>query len=166
MDAYFCYVGGSKSIWWLAGWYPSSLDASAGNFIGRHAAAFAQYQRGRKDSFGLVLFHFPVYRLGKDARPMSVMEVDGVVGVDDVAGVSGVEVVWKAVGQLPWGGGVFRVLNYWIYNVDGLDYYVPNYGYLVLFDSKYSDLEDCCGDGAAAVRRSAWDSRGGACSCG
>lgn len=33
-------------------------------------------------------------------------------------------------------------LNYWIYNVNGLDYYVPNYGYLVLFDSKYSDLED------------------------
>jgi hypothetical protein len=32
-------------------------------------------------------------------------------------------------------------LNYWIYNIDGLDYYVPNYGYLVLFDSKYNDLE-------------------------
>jgi hypothetical protein len=32
-------------------------------------------------------------------------------------------------------------INYWIYNVDGLDYYVPNYGYLVLFDSKYSDLK-------------------------
>jgi hypothetical protein len=34
-----------------------------------------------------------------------------------------------------------NTINYWIYNVDGLDYYVPNYGYLVLFDSKYSDLE-------------------------
>jgi len=33
-------------------------------------------------------------------------------------------------------------LSYWIYNVNGLDYYVPNYGYLVLFDSKYSDLQD------------------------
>ena len=32
-------------------------------------------------------------------------------------------------------------LNYWIYNIDGLEYYVPNYGYLVLFDSKYNDLE-------------------------
>jgi hypothetical protein len=32
-------------------------------------------------------------------------------------------------------------LTYWIYTVDELDYYVPNYGYLVLFDSKYSDLE-------------------------
>jgi hypothetical protein len=93
------------------------LDANAGNFIGRHAAAFAQYQRGRKDSFGLVLFHFPVYRLGKDARPVPVMGVDGVVGVDFAAGVSGVEVVWKAVGQLPWGGGIFRVLNYWIYKI-------------------------------------------------
>jgi hypothetical protein len=33
-------------------------------------------------------------------------------------------------------------LNYWIYNIDGLDYYVPNYGYIVLFDSKYSDIDD------------------------
>lgn len=30
--------------------------------------------------------------------------------------------------------------NYWIYNIDGIEYYVPNYGYLVLFDSKYSDI--------------------------
>lgn len=30
-------------------------------------------------------------------------------------------------------------LNYWVYNVDGLDYYIPNYGYLVLFDTKYKD---------------------------
>lgn len=29
--------------------------------------------------------------------------------------------------------------HYWIYNVDGINYYVPNYGYLVLFDSKYTD---------------------------
>jgi hypothetical protein len=34
-----------------------------------------------------------------------------------------------------------NTLNYWIYCVDGLEYYVPNYGYLVLFDSKYSDLD-------------------------
>jgi hypothetical protein len=32
-------------------------------------------------------------------------------------------------------------INYWIYKIDGFDYYVPNYGYLVLFDSKYSDIE-------------------------
>lgn len=32
--------------------------------------------------------------------------------------------------------------SYWIYNIDSIDYYVPNYGYLVLFDSKYSDIED------------------------
>lgn len=31
--------------------------------------------------------------------------------------------------------------NYWIYQIDDLDYYVPNYGYLVLFDSKYADTE-------------------------
>lgn len=85
-------MGVAKSVWWLAGWYPSSLDVDAGNFIGRHATAFSQYQKGRKDSFGLVLFHFPVYRLGKDERPVPVMGVDGV------------EMVWKAVVQLPWGG--------------------------------------------------------------
>lgn len=34
-----------------------------------------------------------------------------------------------------------NTINYWIYNINGLDYYVPNYGYLVLFDSKYYDLE-------------------------
>lgn len=33
-------------------------------------------------------------------------------------------------------------LNYWVYNINGFDYYVPNYGSLVLFDSKYSDLEN------------------------
>tara|TARA_B110000971_G_C19876822_1_gene438833 strand:- start:97 stop:930 length:834 start_codon:yes stop_codon:yes gene_type:complete len=32
-------------------------------------------------------------------------------------------------------------LKYWIYKIDGHDYYVPNYGYLVLFDSKYSDTD-------------------------
>jgi len=31
--------------------------------------------------------------------------------------------------------------NYWIYKIDDLEYYVPNYGYLVLFDSKYADVE-------------------------
>ena len=34
-----------------------------------------------------------------------------------------------------------NTINYWIYNINGLNYYVPNYGYLVLFDSKYNDLE-------------------------
>jgi hypothetical protein len=32
-------------------------------------------------------------------------------------------------------------LKYWIYKINGHEYYVPNYGYLVLFDSKYSDTE-------------------------
>ena len=27
----------------------------------------------------------------------------------------------------------------WVYNINGIDYYIPNYGYIVLFDSKYSD---------------------------
>jgi hypothetical protein len=32
-------------------------------------------------------------------------------------------------------------INYWIYKINGFEYYVPNYGYLVVFDSKYCDLE-------------------------
>ena len=27
----------------------------------------------------------------------------------------------------------------WIYNINGVDFYVPNYGYIVLFDSKFTD---------------------------
>jgi predicted NAD-dependent protein-ADP-ribosyltransferase YbiA (DUF1768 family) len=30
--------------------------------------------------------------------------------------------------------------NYWKYVVDGIEYYIPNYGYLVLFDSNYKDI--------------------------
>ena len=29
--------------------------------------------------------------------------------------------------------------GHWIYNIDGIDYYVPNYGYILVFDSKYID---------------------------
>ncbi len=31
-------------------------------------------------------------------------------------------------------------VKYWIYTIDNVDYYVPNYGYIVIFDSKYSDI--------------------------
>jgi hypothetical protein len=30
--------------------------------------------------------------------------------------------------------------TYWKYKIDGLDYYIPNYGYLVMFDSSYQDI--------------------------
>ena len=30
--------------------------------------------------------------------------------------------------------------NFWIYRIDEIDYYVPNYGYILLFDSKYKDI--------------------------
>jgi hypothetical protein len=33
-------------------------------------------------------------------------------------------------------------LSYWIYQIEKFNYYVPNYGYLVLFDSKYKDIEN------------------------
>lgn len=33
-----------------------------------------------------------------------------------------------------------NVTNYWKYKIDGIEYYVPNYGYLVMFDSNYKDI--------------------------
>ena len=32
--------------------------------------------------------------------------------------------------------------SYWIYRVDNIDFYIPNYGYLLLIDSKYVDIYD------------------------
>lgn len=32
-----------------------------------------------------------------------------------------------------------NVTNYWKYKVDGIDYYIPNYGFLVLFDSSFKE---------------------------
>jgi hypothetical protein len=34
-----------------------------------------------------------------------------------------------------------NVTQYWKYKIDGIDYYVPNYGYLVLIDSNYRDFD-------------------------
>lgn len=34
-----------------------------------------------------------------------------------------------------------NVTKYWKYKVDGIDYYIPNYGYLALIDSNYKDLQ-------------------------
>jgi hypothetical protein len=33
-----------------------------------------------------------------------------------------------------------NVVNYWKYKINGIDYYIPNYGYLALIDSNYSDI--------------------------
>jgi len=35
-----------------------------------------------------------------------------------------------------------NVTNHWKYNVNGIDYYIPNYGFLLLIDSNYKDLEN------------------------
>lgn len=32
------------------------------------------------------------------------------------------------------------IINHWKYKINGIDYYVPNYGYLVLIDNKFKDL--------------------------
>ena len=34
-----------------------------------------------------------------------------------------------------------NINKYWKYKIDGLEYYVPNYGYLLLIDSNYGDLQ-------------------------
>jgi hypothetical protein len=33
-----------------------------------------------------------------------------------------------------------NVTNFWKYRIDGIDYYVPNYGFLVMIDSNYKDI--------------------------
>lgn len=35
-----------------------------------------------------------------------------------------------------------NITTYWKYKIDGLDYYVPNYGYLVMIDTNYKDVEN------------------------
>lgn len=100
---YFCFVGSSKSIWWLAGWFPNSLDEQSGNFIGRHAAAMSVHQRAQPAGGRIRVFHFPVYRLWKDSAPRNVLEIPEV------------QITCTPVAQLPWGGGLFRALNYVYY---------------------------------------------------
>ena len=38
------------------------------------------------------------------------------------------------------------VTNYWKYKVEGIEYYVPNYGYLVMIDTNYRDFDQACSD--------------------
>lgn len=33
-----------------------------------------------------------------------------------------------------------NAIGSWIYKVDGINYYIPNYGYILMFDSKYMDI--------------------------
>jgi hypothetical protein len=39
-----------------------------------------------------------------------------------------------------------NVTNFWKYKVEGVEYYIPNYGYLVLIDSNFRDFEEKCTD--------------------
>ena len=34
----------------------------------------------------------------------------------------------------------YNSIGSWIYKVDGLDYYIPNYGYILVIDTKYTDI--------------------------
>jgi len=36
-----------------------------------------------------------------------------------------------------------NVTTYWKYKINNLEYYIPNYGYIVLIDSNYKDLKNC-----------------------
>ncbi len=35
-----------------------------------------------------------------------------------------------------------NVTSYWKYKINGFDYYIPNYGYIVLLDSSFKDIEE------------------------
>ena len=35
-----------------------------------------------------------------------------------------------------------KTVKHWKYKIEGIDYYVPNYGYLVIFDSNFRDYDD------------------------
>lgn len=39
-----------------------------------------------------------------------------------------------------------NVTSYWKYKIEGVEYYVPNYGYLVIIDSNYRDFDKDCKD--------------------
>lgn len=41
------------------------------------------------------------------------------------------------------------VTNYWKYKIQGIEYYIPNYGYLVLIDSNFRDHDIQCDDAMA-----------------
>ena len=35
-----------------------------------------------------------------------------------------------------------NVVNYWKYRINGIDYYIPNYGYVLVIDSNYKDVDN------------------------
>lgn len=41
------------------------------------------------------------------------------------------------------------VTNYWKYKIDGIEYYIPNYGYLVMIDTNFRDFDTVCPDNVA-----------------
>ena len=43
------------------------------------------------------------------------------------------------------------VTHYWKYKVEGIDYYIPNYGYLVMIDSNFRDYDKPCPDGSSSA---------------
>lgn len=96
-------MGNTKSIWWLVGWYPNSLDREGGNFVCRHAAAFAQYQMNLASGLGLLVFHFPVYRLWRDKMPTSIVKSDKF------------DSICTPIPQFALGGAIFAAIDYWIY---------------------------------------------------
>jgi len=96
-------VGDSKTIWWLAGWFPNSLDVQSGNFVARHAMAVSHYLRAQPAGNAIRIFHFPVYRWGKDSVPANIVSIPGV------------QIHCRPVPQLPWGGIFCRAVNYTLY---------------------------------------------------
>lgn len=65
--------------------------------------AVSSSQRAQPADCWIRLFHFPVYRWLKDSVPVNIVDIPGV------------QIDCKPVPQLPWGGLIFRALNYGIY---------------------------------------------------
>lgn len=45
------------------------------------------------------------------------------------------------------------VTHYWKYRIEGIDYYIPNYGYLLMIDSNYRDFDTFCTDQEATDKK-------------
>ncbi len=62
----------AKQVLWLAGWFPSISNGASGNFIARHADAFAEYNAKMPCGYDLHVLHCAPYRfLGKKVKPLN-----------------------------------------------------------------------------------------------
>lgn len=62
----------AKQVLWLAGWFPSVSNGASGNFIARHADAFAEFNAKMGHGYNLHVLHCALYPFfGKKAIPLN-----------------------------------------------------------------------------------------------